>query len=72
MEPVRGCLALNFLGAEPLHIDELSRQCQLPITSVSGALALMELKGLVRQVGAMNYIRTREASEEYRASPVSR
>ena len=36
---------LNFLGAEPLHIDELSRQCELPITSVSGALALMELKG---------------------------
>ena len=63
---------LNFLGAKPLHIDELSRQCELPITSVSGALALMELKGLVRQVGSTNYIRTREASEEYRASSVSR
>ena len=62
----------HLLTAEPVHIDELSRQSQISITSVSGTLALMELKGLVRQVGTMNYIRTREASDEYRTSPVAR
>ncbi len=63
---------LTLLSAEPVHIDALSRQSQLSITSVSGALTLMEMKGLVRQVGTMNYIRTREASEEYRTSLVAR
>ncbi len=60
---------LKALTLEPQHIDELSRLAGLPITSVSGTLALMEIKGLVRQVGAMNYIRAREASPEYQASP---
>lgn len=51
---------LRFLGAEPLHIDEVRRESGLPIATVTSALAMLELKGLVRQVGRMNYIRTRE------------
>jgi DNA processing protein len=53
---------LRFLGAEPLHIDEVRRECGLPIATVTSALAMLELKGLVRQVGRMNYVRAREAS----------
>jgi hypothetical protein len=34
---------------------------------VSGALALMELKGLVRQVGGMHYVIAKEARADYGA-----
>jgi len=53
---------LRHLGAEPAHIDDVRRECGLPIATVTSALALLELKGLVRQVGRMNYVRAREAT----------
>lgn len=56
---------LACLSAEPVHIDELGAQMALPISQVSGALALMELKGMVRQVGGMNYIVAKEARASY-------
>ena len=39
---------LSVLGHEPLHVDEIRNQSELPIEKVSTALALMELKGMVR------------------------
>ncbi len=51
-------LLLGELGEEPRHVDEVGRAVQLPIAVVSSTLALMELKGMVRQVGGMNYVRT--------------
>ncbi len=59
-------ILLRGLGAEPTHIDELCRNSGLPAATVSSTLAMMELKGLVRQVGTMNYVLVREAREEYR------
>jgi len=59
-------LLLKQLGAEPTHIDEVCRSSALPISTVSSTLAMMELKGLVKQVGAMNYVLAREVREEYR------
>jgi DNA processing protein len=56
---------LACLSAEPVHIDELGAQMELPISQVSGALALMELKGMVRQVGGMNYVVAKEARAGY-------
>jgi len=55
------------LGTEPLHVDEIGAQTNLPIEQVSATLAMMELKGLVRQVGGMNYVALRERKEEYEA-----
>jgi DNA processing protein len=55
----------KHLSAEPMHIDDLTRITQLPAATVSSTLTLMELKGLVRQVGGMNYVAAREASAEY-------
>lgn len=49
------CL-IGLLGAEPRHIDELTRQSGLGAAEVSSALAIMELKGLVRPVGGMQYV----------------
>ena len=59
-------LLFRHLSHEPVHIDQLGRDSGLPITTVSSTLALMELKGMVRQVGGMNYVMAREARGEYR------
>jgi len=53
---------LRHLGAEPLYVDDLRRETGLPIATVTSALAMMELKGMVRQVGRLNYVRTRETA----------
>ncbi len=57
---------LKQLGAAPVHIDEVCRASGLPVSTVSSTLAMMELKGLVKQVGAMNYALARETRETYR------
>ncbi len=54
-------LLLQHLRAEPVHIDEVCRLSQLPIATVSSTLAMMELKGMVRQLGGMNYALARAA-----------
>jgi DNA processing protein len=56
---------LSQLSTEPVHVDELQRQLELPIAQVTSTLALMELKGMVRQVGSMKYIVAREPGVEY-------
>lgn len=48
---------LNQLSQEPSHIDEIVRRSTIPPQQVTGLLAIMELKGLVRQVGTMRYVR---------------
>ena len=53
---------MRIIGPEPTHIDEVRRDTGLPIALVTSTLAMLELKGLVRQVGRMNYIRAREAA----------
>jgi DNA processing protein len=57
-DPTEAAL-LNVLSSQPIHIDEVQRASGLPIAAVSGALALLELKGMVRQVGAMSFVRAR-------------
>lgn len=49
---------LASLGAEPTHVDELARACQLPVANVSSTLTILELRGLARKVGPMQYCRT--------------
>ncbi len=56
---------LNVLGYEPLHVDEIHRQTGLPVERVSATLVMMELKGLVRHAGGMNYLAVREGQAEY-------
>ncbi len=56
---------MGILGSEPLHVDEIRNQTELPIEKVSATLALMELKGMVRQVGGMNYVAVREEQSDY-------
>lgn len=50
---------LAHLDSEPVHIDDLCQRTGLPITRVSSALALMELKGMVSRQEGMQYVRSR-------------
>jgi len=56
---------LERLSAEPIHVDALGRAVDLPIAQVTSTLALMELKGMVRQVGGMSYVLAREPGVDY-------
>jgi DNA processing protein len=56
---------LRVLSHEPLHMDDIRNQTGLPIERVSATLVMMELKGLVKQVGGMNYVAVREDQAEY-------
>lgn len=56
---------LSRLAYEPTHIDDVSRDTGLPMPTLSGTLTLMELKGLVKQVGNMSYVRLRETTVTY-------
>jgi len=46
---------LERLGDGPLHADELTRATGFASSTISSALAVMELNGFVRQVGPMQY-----------------
>jgi DNA processing protein len=56
---------LKYIGREPRHIDEICEQSAMPAGIVSSTLAMMELKGMIKQIGAMNYTLVREAREKY-------
>jgi DNA processing protein len=55
----------GILGHEPMHVDDVCAQADLPIDQVIATLAFMELKGMVRQVGGMRYTAIREPGEDY-------
>ncbi len=50
---------LAVLGPEPMHVDEICARSGLPISEVTAALTLMELKGQVQSVGGMQYVAAR-------------
>jgi DNA processing protein len=60
-------MILDSLGNEPLHVDEIRSHTGLAVERVSAALVMMELKGLVRQVGSMQYVAVREVQSGYSA-----
>ena len=55
----------SVLGQEPVHVDEIRARANMPIEKVSAALVMMELKGMVRQVGGMNYVAVHEEQGDY-------
>jgi DNA processing protein len=57
---------IGCLSAEPVHVDELQVRSGLPVATLTATLALLELKGLARQVGGMHDVRLREAGSPYK------
>ena len=56
---------LDSLTHEPAHVDEIRAKTGLAVEKVSSTLVMMELKGMVRHVGGMNYVAVRETQGEY-------
>lgn len=48
-------ILLEVLANGPKHIDELVRETELSAATVNATLSLMEIKGLVRHMGKMQY-----------------
>ncbi len=46
---------LAQLSADPVHVDVLARLTGLPIHTIAGTLAILELKGLAQSAGPMQY-----------------
>ncbi len=63
-DPTEAAL-LELISYEPQHADLLGRAANLPAPIVAATLALLELKGYIRQVAAMEYVLVREEPEEY-------
>jgi len=59
---------MSVLTHEPLLMDEIRLKTGLPIERVSATLVMMELKGLVRQVGGMNYVAIRDEQADYKVN----
>jgi DNA processing protein len=64
-EDEREASILKHISTEPVHVDEIGQRTNLPISEVTSTLAMMELKGMVRQVGGMNYVVARERGVQY-------
>lgn len=58
-------LILKQLSQVPTHIDDICRNSRLTTALVSGTLAMLELKGMVKQVGRLNYVLARALREDY-------
>ena len=50
---------LDKLGTEPVHIDDLAAELDLPIADVATALMMLELIGRVRNAGSQHFGRVR-------------
>lgn len=63
-DPTEAAL-LTLISAEPQHADQLSRTCNMPAAIVAATLAMLELKGYIRQVAPMEYVLAREERARY-------
>ncbi|MFC1615483.1 DNA-processing protein DprA, partial [Patescibacteria group bacterium] len=49
-------IILSALNDDPLHIDAISRNVKINVSKLSGALMLMEMKGMVKNLGGNMYV----------------
>jgi len=58
---------LEVIASSTMALDEISFLTGIPVEMVSATLAMMELKGLVRNSGTMTFSAIHEAIEDYQA-----
>ncbi|MBI3261080.1 DNA-protecting protein DprA [Candidatus Berkelbacteria bacterium] len=51
-----GAMLMALLTKEPRHVDELVISSKLPVARVQSELVLLELRGLVRNLGGSSYV----------------
>jgi len=52
-------LIFKQLSYEPVHVDELVNLTKLDTSIINSTLTLMEMKGIVKNLGGMNYVLAR-------------
>lgn len=52
-------LILKQLAYEPVHVDELMRLTKLDTSVINSTLTVMEMKGMIRNLGGMQYVLAR-------------
>lgn len=57
---------MEILNDQPMHVDEITHSLGKPVAEVTSQLTMLELKGLVKQVGGMQYISIKDKTEEYK------
>ncbi|PIS05665.1 MAG: DNA-protecting protein DprA [Candidatus Buchananbacteria bacterium CG10_big_fil_rev_8_21_14_0_10_33_19] len=50
-------IVFNLLSREPFHIDKIKKMSTLNINVLLSTLTMMEIKGLIKDVGGKNYIK---------------
>jgi len=50
---------LSLLSRNPCHVDEIIRESGLPTMTVTSTLMMLEIKGIIKQVGSMQYVLAR-------------
>jgi DNA processing protein len=50
---------LELISHDPRHVDDLIRESGLPTTTVTSTLMMMELKGMIKQMGGMQFVLAR-------------
>ncbi len=58
-ESAEEALILKELSYEPLHIDELKQLTKLDTSVINSTLTIMEMKGMIKNTGSMEYILSR-------------
>lgn len=48
---------LAVLSHEPVHVDKIAKAVRLETSSLNSTLGLLEIKGIIRNVGGMHYIK---------------
>lgn len=56
--PTEATILAN-LSREPIHVDELIKKSKLDSSTINATLTLMEMKGKVKNIGAMQYVLSR-------------
>ena len=59
---------IDVLGYEPMNINDLGNSSGLGMDTLTATLTMMELKGMVRQVGGMNYVLVKEKRIQYQVN----
>lgn len=52
-------LILDKLNHEPVHVDELMRLTKLDASIINSTLTIMEMKGMIKNLGGMQYVLAR-------------
>lgn len=52
-------LVLGVLQTEPVHIDKIAELTTLDAATINSVLSMMEIKGKIKNLGGMNYVRAR-------------